>query len=163
MSSINTIPLVGIFFTEADFASQNFDRLFRIYPADPLQEPPERLRALMSSLILGVDGYDGEDRIFEIPEVRSHFQRLCKQWPHWMFFSAIYEKHINAIMYCRLKSLTVLKRAGHPGCTIRRNTDELNQFFETDLENMFKLCARAEIPRADAHQRACMIAEQLSH
>lgn len=75
----------------------------------------DRLSALeyCGRISLVFDGYDNDPReLFEIPEVRSYFQRLDEQWPYWFFFLSQADDSIKLLESCLCETIEVI-----PGVT----------------------------------------------
>lgn len=52
-----------------------------------LSDNRQNLNLYKESFTFGVDGYDDDPReVYEIPEIRTFFARLVKEWPHWMWY-----------------------------------------------------------------------------
>lgn len=52
-----------------------------------LTDTPERVKKYRDSVAFMVAGYDDDPReLFEIPEVRTFFQSVTIEWPHWLWF-----------------------------------------------------------------------------
>jgi len=52
-----------------------------------LTDTEKNTRLYKNSLILMVEGYDSDEReLVEIPQVREFFQKLNREWPHWLWF-----------------------------------------------------------------------------
>lgn len=64
-----------------------------------LIDTPENVRLYRESLLIAVDGYDGDSReLFEIPEVRAFFARLTVEWPYWLWYLACGAGTIGLLM-----------------------------------------------------------------
>ncbi|MDD5298783.1 MAG: hypothetical protein PHU46_17935 [Rhodocyclaceae bacterium] len=52
-----------------------------------LTETAESVRRYRECLVFQVSGYDDDPRVIvEIPEIRSFFEKLAQDWPHWLWF-----------------------------------------------------------------------------
>ena len=54
-----------------------------------LTDSKRNILRFRESIVFQVNGYDTDIReLPEIPEVRTYFTALCKEWPHWFWFMA---------------------------------------------------------------------------
>jgi len=71
-----------------------------------LIDTAENARRYKNSLLFNVDGYEKDPReLYEIPEVRSFFQKLTEAWPHWLWFLNTDHGQVSVLLalLCKVK------------------------------------------------------------
>ena len=105
-----------------------------------------RLREIMGSMVLCVEGYEDDPReIHSIPEVRRFYAAFHEAWPYWLYFCTLHEDSLKVLVFCCLKSFTAIQVDGQPKCTIELDPLELIRFIAADFAPMNVMCDRAEM------------------
>ena len=102
-----------------------------------------RLRAMMGSMVLCVDGYDDDPRELHcIPEVRRFYAEFHEAWPHWLYFCTLETDTLRTMVCCCMNSITALKVDDRPQVQVEFEPTELLQFLAGDLKHMNGMCER---------------------
>ena len=113
-----------------------------------------RLAAMMDSLIPCIAGYDNDVReIYAIPEVRSFYKVLVRQWPFWLFFGNLQTESLMTLALCTVPSLESAAFKGMSKVRVEIDPRDLLAFVSQNLVPMNAMCARAGLSDADIYKR----------
>jgi len=105
------------------------------------------LRPFFNSFGFVADGFDEDRReIYEIPEIRAFYRSFRQAWPFWFFACDLELPSLQAMTFCCLPSLRVVRREGAqsidlfeflPCCPVKRPVDPLIPFKDSMLDRVF--------------------------
>jgi hypothetical protein len=105
-----------------------------------------RLRAMMGSMVLCVDGYDDDPRELHcIPEVRRFYAEFHEAWPHWLYFCTLETDTLRTMACCCMNSITALKVDDRPQVQVEFEPTELLHFLARDFGHMNVMCERGGV------------------
>lgn len=121
----------------------DFIHFLGLYAPDKLPTG-RRLRAMMDSLVFGVEGYDDDPReIHSIPEIRRFYAAFHGAWPYWLYFCNLETDVLRTMILCCLPSITAMKVDGKPNVLVDYDRLELVQFIGKDFVPMNAMCEQA--------------------
>lgn len=90
-----------------------------------LTDTVENVMRYRESLLFQVRGYDGDRReLGEIPQIRSFFKLLAREWPHWLWFLTR-ESGSIALLLSMLCDVEIIRAKDGSFGTIFRNDVEV--------------------------------------
>lgn len=93
-----------------------------------------------------ISGYDCcQLELYEIPEVRTYFEKLHQAWPCWSFFCDLRKTTLFWIAACLAQELGIFKTSKHSQIELQFPHAELLKFFEDTLPVAAKLHAKLGI------------------
>lgn len=129
-------------FSRSKVERGDFSHFLSLNAPDELPTGP-RLRAMMGSMVLCVDGYDHDPReIHTIPEVRRFYSTFHEAWPYWLYFCNLDTDTLRTMTMCCMNSLNAIKVDGSPQVQVEYEPMELLQFLARDLNHMNAMCDR---------------------
>lgn len=109
---------------------------------DPAQADLGTLRQLRSKISIIVAGYDDDPReLYEIPEVRSYFQTLQRNWPYGLYFFDREVKTAHLLVLC------------HAGFSILPHQDSRMRNLQIDQNSVGEFLSAALYPTGDITER----------
>ena len=137
--------LIVYTFSRSKVERGDFSHFLSLYAPDKLPTG-RRLRAMMGSMLLCVEGYDNDPReIHCIPEVRRFYTAFHEAWPYWLYFCNLDVDTLRAMAGCCMKNITALKVGDQPQVQVEFEPTELLQFLADDLVHMNSICDRAQM------------------
>jgi hypothetical protein len=113
-----------------------------------------RLRAMMGSMVMVIEGYDFDPReIHTIPEVRRFYSAFHEAWPYWLYFCNLDQDALKMMVFCCMKSFTAIKVDGKTECAVQCDPMEVAAFIAADFGPMNLMCERAEMFESLIKQR----------
>jgi hypothetical protein len=130
-------------FSRSKIERLDFTHFLSLYGPDKL--PAGRaLRALMNTMLFGIEGWDDSPReIHSIPEVRKFYTAFHEAWPNWLYFCNLESESLSIMILCCLPSLTAIKVKGNPVVAVNYDRLELLKFLKRDFLPMNVICERA--------------------
>ena len=123
----------------------DFSHFLGLYSPDKLPAG-RRLRDLMGTMLLGIEGYDHDPReIHSFPEIRRFYSAFHQAWPYWLYFCNLETESLRVMGLCCLPSITALKVDGRPNVVVNYDRLELLRFISPDFGPMNYLCERAQM------------------
>jgi hypothetical protein len=112
------------------------------------------LRPFYNSFGFVLAGYDNDPRVmFVIPEVRAFFQAFRKAWPYWFFACDIELPCLQAMTFCCLPTLQVVRREGESTHSVLLDPRELKNFALENYQGMNLLFERAGMTERENRSR----------
>jgi hypothetical protein len=119
-----------------------------------------RLREMMDSMVLCVEGYDDDEReLHTIPEVRRFYRAFHEAWPYWLYFCNLEQDTLKSMVLCCLPSIAAMKVDGRPTVAVAYDGLELVHFIGNDFGPMNVLCDRAEMGERRIYDRTKAVFE----
>jgi len=140
-------------FSRSEVRAGDFSDFLETFGLDHL--PAGRaLRPFFNSFGFAVAGYDGDPRLMcEIPEVRAFVQAFRRAWPFWFFACDLDLPCLQAMTFCCLPSLRVLRREGAPTHSVLLDRRELRDFALENYQGMDLLFERAGMNEQEKRDR----------
>ena len=84
------------------YVAKKFSHCLSLYAPDKLPTG-RRLREMMNSMVLCVEGWDDDPReIHSIPEVRRFYAAFHEAWPYWLYFCNLDRDTLKTMVLCRI-------------------------------------------------------------
>jgi hypothetical protein len=132
-------------FSRSKVERGDFSHFFGLHAPDKLPTG-RRLREMMGSMVLCVDGYDDDPReIHTIPEIRRFYSAFHDAWPYWLFFCNLDVDTLRTMTMCCMKTMTAIQVDGSPQVQVQYEPTELLEFLSRDFEPMNAMCERAQM------------------
>ncbi|MEI8309407.1 MAG: hypothetical protein WCH98_01490 [Verrucomicrobiota bacterium] len=119
----------------------------------------QKLRQLRGRIIFTVDGYDEDDEIYAIPDVRAYYSALHAKWPCWLFSACLASASLHVIALSVIPTVTVIR--SETECRILVPEAELCAFFMHSLPAAALLNHRAGISLQYGAQYLKIVARHL--
>lgn len=156
-SSLPPPDLIFYVFSREEIEAGDTSRFLRDF-LPPLEVEPSALLTAMGKVMFSVAGYDEHhEEVFSIPEVRSFFQKIHRQWPCWLFYSELASPGLTAIIYSILPWLSVQKSSGSPRVTIAHKPEDLGNFLKDCAGPLERLSDLAGLSDAQVEERTDQI------
>ena len=140
-----TEDLIFYQFSRSKVERGDFSHFLSLHAPDKLPTG-RRLRAMMGSMVLCVEGYDHDPReIHTIPEVRRFYSAFHEAWPYWLYFCNLDVDTLRTMTVCCLPSLTAVKVDGSPQVQVEYEPTEFLEFLALDFAPMNAMCERAQM------------------
>jgi hypothetical protein len=117
------------------------------------------LRPFFNSFGFVADGFDEDRREIEIPEIRALYRSFRQAWPYWFFACDLEMPSLQAMTFCCLPSLQVVRQEGAPLQRIRLDKRELANFVLENFRGMNLLFARAGMTERENRERSQRVFE----
>ena len=105
-----------------------------------------RLRTMMGSMVLCVNGWDNDPReIHTIPEIRRFYTTFHDGWPYWLYFCNLDVDTLKTMVLCCLPSIAAMQVDGQEDVAVTFDPIHLLDFLKPDLVYMNAICERAEM------------------
>jgi hypothetical protein len=118
------------------------------------------LRPFFNSFAFMADGFDEDPReIYEIPEVRAFYWSFRQAWPFWFFACDLELPFLQAMTFCCLPSLRVVRREGAPIQRVHLDQGELADFVRDNFKGMNLLFQRAGMTERENRDRSQRVLE----
>jgi len=113
------------------------------------------LRPFFNSFAFMADGFDEDRReIYEIPQIRAFYRSFRQAWPFWFFACDLEMPSLQAMTFCCLPSLQVVRREGAPIQRVRLDQGELANFVRDNFSGMNLLFQRAGMTERENRERS---------
>jgi len=143
--------------TRGEIESRDISRLLTTFG---LNRQKTELRPLCGRVHYTVGGYDYvEEELFEIPEVRSFFERAHQAWPSWLFGADVSSDCLRAVAFASIPNLIVRRTNG--AVHVKCNEADLVEFFSDSLPAAALLHHRVGVPKKMGLQHMRCIATYL--
>ncbi len=132
----------------------DFSHFLSLYAADKLPTG-RRLRQMMNTMMLGIEGYDDDPReVLCIAEIRRFYTAFREAWPYWLYFCNLDTEAFQMMVMCCLPSLVAMQTDGGANVAVNHDRLELLQFLCRDFAFMNDLCDRAEMSEREIYNRS---------
>lgn len=105
-----------------------------------LGKSPEDIRRCEGSIFITLLGYEHDEELYLIPEVRDFYFKATKADPHWLFSSHVEFPTLIVIALCCLPNLSVLPRQADVEITFE--TGDMINFAYTCMGALHKLMSK---------------------
>jgi hypothetical protein len=123
---------------------ENLD-LARFLAAFGVYQKPSLLRQFRRKIFHVIDGYDHVDApLFEIPEVRRFYSRVCEVWPSWVFTGSLLGPNLWVLVACATPNLSVRRKGSQ--CIIRVREADVRSLLKAARPALTLLGLRAGLP-----------------
>jgi hypothetical protein len=120
----------------------DFSHFLSVYAFENLPTG-RRLRDMINSMAMFVEGYDNDTReLHSIPEVRAFYSAFWQAWPYGLYFCNLDTDLLRNQALCCLPSLATVKVDKHTSVKVQLDPLELLQFVRTGLSGMNQICDR---------------------
>lgn len=125
----------------------------RRFGKDILPEGSE-LASLMGRFNFIVHGYDDDPHeVYAIESIRTFYQTLRRNWPHWFFFCDLRGEGLMMMTACCMKQLSGAKHTGRPTANIVLDPMELIEFVSDGFIPMNEMFERAGMSEMAIYNR----------
>lgn len=132
-------------FSRSKVERGDFSHFLKLHAPDKLPTG-RRLREMMGSMVLCVDGYDDDPReIHTIPEIRRFYSAFHDAWPYWLYFCSLDVDTLRTMTMCCMKSMIAIKVDDSPQVQVQYEPIELLEFLSRDFTSMNAVCERAQM------------------
>ncbi len=132
-------------FSRSKVERADFSHFLGLYAPDKLPTG-RRLRAMMNSMVFGIEGYDHDTReIHAIAEVRRFYSAFHAAWPYWLYFCNLDQDGLKAMVFCCLTTLTEIKVDGRAQCGVQPDPMKLLAFLGRDFGPLNAICKRGQM------------------
>jgi len=153
------VDLICYQFSRCNVESADFGRFLSLYAPDKLPNG-QRLRQMLGTFIFGITGYDDDPReLNSIPEVRSFYSALHKEWPYWLYFCDLGDDRLRLMVLCCLKNMATLKMQGQVNYVTAYDPKDLLRFVADDFSPMNEICERASMSEREIYDRSKAVFE----
>jgi len=127
-------------FSRSKVERVDFSHFLGLYAPDKLPSG-RRLRELMGSMVMCIDGYDSDPReVHTIPEVRRFYTAFHEAWPYWLYFCDLESETLKMMVFCCLGSFTAMKVDGSSQGAIECDPMQVATFIAKDFAPMNLMC-----------------------
>jgi hypothetical protein len=150
------VALAAIELSRPAIEAGDFSEFLETFGLEHLPTGPA-LRPFFNSFAFVADGFDEDQReIYEIPEIRAFYRSFRQAWPFWFFARDLEMPSLQALTFCCLASLRVVRRKGAPIQRVHLDQGELADFVLDNFEGMnllFRHAGMTERENPDRSQR----------
>lgn len=130
-------------FSRSKVERLDFTHFLSLHAPDKLPNG-RRLREMMGSMVMCIEGYDDDPREnHTIPEVRRFYAVFHEAWPYWLYFCNLDQDALKMMVFCCLDSFTAFKVDGHSQSAVQCEPMDVALFVSKDFSPMNMMCARA--------------------
>jgi hypothetical protein len=146
-------------FSRPSIEPGDFSEFLEAFGLEHLPTGPA-LRPFFNSIGFVPDGFDEDPReIYAIPEVRAFYRSFRQAWPYWFFACDLEMPSLQAMTFCCLPSLQVVRQEGAPLQRIRLDKRELANFVLENFRGMNLFFARAGMTERENRERSQRVFE----
>ena len=146
-------------FSRPAIEAGDFSEFLETFGLEHLPTGPA-LRPFFNSFGFVADGFDEDPReIYEIPEVRAFYRSFRQAWPFWFFACDLEMPSLQAMTFCCLPTLRVVRREGAPTPRVDLDQRELANFVLDNFKGMNLLFQRAGMTERENRDRSQRVFE----
>jgi hypothetical protein len=131
----------------------DFSHFLSVYALEKLPTG-RRLREMMNSMAMFVEGYDEDAReLYAIPEVRAFYSSFWQAWPYGLYFCDLETDLLRSQVLCCVPSFSSVQFKSQTDVKVQFDPLVLIPFIRTGLAGMNVICDRGGMFENRVHAR----------